>query len=478
MAAAEPKPLSQSAPRVGGRVLVVDDNDELRRGFRRMLRAGGHEVVEAANGREATELVASSRFDAVLSDVRMPDMDGIELLRRLHETDPDLPVLLISGDPDLRSALKAVEYGALEYLTKPINGDQVKASVARAVELRRQRLQAKLALSAHSGARVRAPSEDLVGTLLAGRYRVGARLGSGGMGSVHEAVREDLGNMPVAIKVLHPTLATDLDVLRRFEREAHTVASLDHPNIVRIVDFHMVPDEPALLVMERLHGFSVADALTMGQKFEVEEVAFITLQVLAALEAAHGANVVHRDLKPDNIFLISLPGTPNVVKILDFGVAKLVDGPRNDKLTQTGMVMGTPAYMAPEQARGVTVDARCDLYAVGCLMYEALTGRPPFVAENYNALIYEIQLGTPPKLLDYRPEVDAAFVRLIEKAMARDPEARFQTARSMADAVSDWLAPTAAGSRTLSDTSPLTTAKTLRPPVPVRERRRRKPKAN
>jgi serine/threonine protein kinase/CheY-like chemotaxis protein len=456
----------------------VDDNDELRRGFRRMLRAGGHEVVEAANGCEATELVASSRFDAVLSDVRMPDMDGIELLRRLHETDPDLPVLLISGDPDLRSALKAVEYGALEYLTKPINGDQVKASVARAVELRRQRLQAKLALSAHSGARVRAPTEDLVGTLLAGRYRVGARLGSGGMGSVHEAVREDLGNMPVAIKVLHPTLATDLDVLRRFEREAHTVASLDHPNIVRIVDFHMVPDEPALLVMERLHGFSVADALTMGQKFEVEEVAFITLQVLAALEAAHGANVVHRDLKPDNIFLISLPGTPNVVKILDFGVAKLVDGPRNDKLTQTGMVMGTPAYMAPEQARGVTVDARCDLYAVGCLMYEALTGRPPFAAENYNALIYEIQLGTPPKLLDYRPEVDAAFVRLIEKAMARDPEARFQTARSMADAVSDWLAPSAAGSRTLSDTSPLTTAKTLRPPVPVRERRRRKPKAN
>jgi CheY-like chemotaxis protein len=478
MAAAEPKPISEGGRATGGRVLVVDDNDELRRGFRRILRAAGHEVVEASNGQEATELAVAGRFDAVLSDVRMPDMDGVELLRRLHEGDPDLPVLLISGDPDLSSALKAVEYGALEYLTKPIDRDQVQASVARAIELRRQRFEARLALSAHSGARVRAPNEDLTGALLAGRYRIGARLGSGGMGSVYDAVREDLARMPVAIKVLHPSLATDIDVLRRFQREAHTVASLDHPNIVRIVDFDMRPDEPAFLVMERLHGVSLADALTMGQRFTVEEVALIAVQVLAALEAAHAASVVHRDLKPDNVFLIALPGMPNVVKILDFGVAKLVDAPRSDKLTQTGMVMGTPAYMAPEQARGVTVDARCDLYAVGCLMFEALTGRPPFAAENYNALIYEIQLGSPPKLAELRADVDTAFAELIERAMARDPDERFQTARSMADAVTSWLTPSKLPSRRAPDSSPLTTARTIRPPVAVRERRRRKPKAN
>jgi CheY-like chemotaxis protein len=475
MAAVEPKPLSQSAPLTGGRVLVVDDNHELRRGFRRILRAAGLEVVEASNGLEATERVAEGRFDAVLSDVRMPDMDGVELLRRIHEHDPDLPVLLISGDPDLKSALKAVEYGALEYLTKPVHREQVQASIARAIELRRQRAEARLALSAHSGARVRAPNEDLAGALLAGRYRVGVRLGSGGMGSVYEAVREDLANMPVAIKVLHPSLATDVDVLRRFQREAHTVASLDHPNIVRIIDFHMLPDEPAFLVMERLHGVSVADALTMGQRFTVEEVALIAVQVLAALEAAHGANVVHRDLKPDNIFLTSMPGMADVVKILDFGVAKLMDAPRNDKLTQTGMVMGTPAYMAPEQARGVTVDARCDLYAVGCLMFEALTGRPPFVAENYNALIYEIQLGSPPKLLDLRSDIDAEFAVLIEKAMAREAEARFQTASSMAAAVTSWLAPSSPPARRGSDSS-LAVANTLKVPTPqlVREPRRRK----
>src|SRR5690349_538846 len=150
MAAVESKPLSQSAP-LTGRVLVVDDNHELRRGFRRILRAAGLEVVEASNGLEATERVAEGRFDAVLSDVRMPDMDGVELLRRIHEHDPDLPVLLISGDPDLKSALKAVEYGALEYLTKPVHREQVQASVARAIELRRQRAEARLALSAHSG---------------------------------------------------------------------------------------------------------------------------------------------------------------------------------------------------------------------------------------------------------------------------------------------------------------------------------------
>jgi len=441
VSAAEAKPRALGSSASPKRILIVDDNAELRRGFCRMLRNAGHQLTEAINGAEAAAFAKAQRFDLVVSDVHMPDMSGVELLKLIHESDPDVPVLLISGEPDLDSALKAVEYGATEYLAKPVQLDKFRTSVARALELGEQREQAKLALQAQSGTRPRSlldPEADLEGALLGERYRVGALLGSGGMGSVYEAVRDDAGRAPVALKVLHPSLASDTDALRRFKREAYTVANLDHPNIVRILDFQNPPEEPAFLVMERLHGGTLGDALRQGRRFSVEEVARIAVQVLAALEAAHAAQVVHRDLKPDNVFLATSDGQAEVAKLLDFGVAKLIDNPLDEKLTQTGMVMGTPAYMAPEQARGAAADARSDIYAVGCLVFEALSGQPPFSADNYNALLYEIQASPPPSLQMLRPDVDAILVSLVEKAMSRDMEARFQSAQEMSDGIALW----------------------------------------
>ena len=452
MSAAEAKPKAKGSAAAGPkRVLIVDDNAELRRGFCRMLRNAGHELTEAIDGADAARLARTQRFDLVVSDVHMPDMSGVELLKLVRESDPDVPVLLISGEPDLDSALKAVEYGATEYLAKPVQLEKFRTSVARALELGEQREQAKLALQAQSGTRERSlldPESDLEGALLGARYRVGTLLGCGGMGSVYEAVREDAGRMPVALKVLHPSLASDTDALRRFKREAYTVANLDHPNIVRILDFQNPPDEPAFLVMERLHGGTLGDALRQGRRFSLHEAARIAVQVLGALQAAHAAQVVHRDLKPDNVFLATDAGQVEVAKLLDFGVAKLVDNPLDDKLTQTGMVMGTPAYMAPEQARGAEADARSDIYAVGCLVFEALTGRPPFSADNYNALLYEIQASAPPSLRELRPDVDGAFAAVVERAMARDMEARFQSAQAMSDAIARWAMRTFAPSKT------------------------------
>src|SRR5262245_46479214 len=151
---AEQHPGQKSLP--GGRVLLVDDNDALRRALRRMLVGEGHQVSEASNGREAIQLTKYEEFDLIVSDVRMPDMDGVELLRAIHERDADLPVLLITGDPELETAMKAVEYGALEYLTKPVDMEKLKASMLRAFELRRKRLEAKSALEAQSILRARA----------------------------------------------------------------------------------------------------------------------------------------------------------------------------------------------------------------------------------------------------------------------------------------------------------------------------------
>jgi serine/threonine-protein kinase len=282
--------------------------------------------------------------------------------------------------------------------------------------------------------------EDLTGLLIGGRYRVGALIGVGGMGSVYEATREDLGNMSVAIKVLHPRSATDAD-LARFRREAHTVAAIDHPNIVRIIDFETPPDEPAFLVMERLSGTSLGDTIKNEGPLSPERTVFIAGQLLGALGAAHAVNVVHRDLKPDNVYLTTVAGVADIVKLLDFGIAKSLAPDVDVRLTQTGAVLGTPAYMAPEQARGAAVDQRSDLYAVGSLMYEALTGRPPFRAENYNALLFEIQNADPMDLATLRPDLDLDLVSLVAKATAREPAARFQTAQAMLDALGRWGAP-------------------------------------
>jgi serine/threonine protein kinase len=379
-------------------------------------------------------------------------------------------VLLMSGAPDLTSAMKAIEYGVFEYLTKPVPFEKLCISLKKALETRRQRVKRKDALEQfQSSARElkRLPrvgaDQEWTGALLGGRYRVGALLGSGGMGTVYEAVREDLAQMRVAIKVLQDGLSTDAEHLARFRREAETVAALDHPNIVRILDFQAPPGEPAFIVMERLEGASLGAVLTAEGPFGPGRTAFIATQVLVALAAAHRANVIHRDLKPDNVFLTAMSGVSDLVKLLDFGIAKLLGGPDVQKLTQTGAVMGTPAYMAPEHARGAYVDRRSDIYAVGCVMYEALTGRAPFQAENYNALLFAIQASDPTSLAELRPDLDSDLVAIVECAMAKVPEARFQSAEAMAEALAPWASPNPSTRRAAPNSSAMAFAATMLP---------------
>lgn len=438
-----PAQLSEAAP---GRILLVDDQPELRRLFQRTLTKAGHQVAVAENGRQAIALVAKNSFDVVISDVRMPDMGGVELLQALHAEDPDLPVLLVSGSPDLETAMKAVEYGAFEYLTKPVSFEKLGASTLRALEQRRQRTEAKELLDQYrSGTRQRVARnvgddrESWTGERLGGRYLVGRLLGAGGMGAVYEAIREDLGQMRVAVKILHASLASDALLLTRFRREAETVGQINHPNIVRILDFRAEPDEPAYLVMELLDGVSLRHALGRHIDFSVERIVFIASQILAALAAVHRAQVIHRDIKPENVHLTSMSGLGDIVKLLDFGVAKQLGAIPGNTLTQVGTVLGTPTYMAPEHARGGASDRRGDLYAVGTIMYEALAGAPPFTGDNYNALLFAIQQGKPTPLSALRPDVAPELIAVISRAMATDPDARFQSAEEMAEALGPWL---------------------------------------
>jgi serine/threonine-protein kinase len=319
----------------------------------------------------------------------------------------------------------------------------------RAIEQRRERTQAKEVLDQYrSGTRQRAARvvgadrDTWTGERLGGRYLVGRLLGAGGMGSVYEAMREDLGQMRVAVKILHAPLAADAMLLARFRREAETVGQINHPNIVRILDFHAEPDqpeEPAYLVMEYLDGVSLRQAFARHIDFSAERIVFIASQMLAALAAVHRAQVIHRDIKPENVLLTSMSGLGDIVKLLDFGVAKQLGAIPGSTLTQTGAVMGTPTYMAPEHARGAPIDRRSDLYAVGVILYEALAGAAPFTGDNYNALLFAIQQGTPVPLATLRPDLDPQLIQVISHAMATDPDERFQTAEEMAEALKPWL---------------------------------------
>ena len=270
----------------------------------------------------------------------------------------------------------------------------------------------------------------LSGQVLGGKYRLGGLLGKGGVGSVYDAVQLDLG-WPVEVKVLHPELAAHDEVLRRLELEAKSAAKLGHPNIVQVTEFKNRAGEHAFLVMERLNGRPMGRVIKHEAPLAEQRVVFVARQVLSALSATHAAGIVHRDLKPDNIFLTSISGMPDIVKLLDFGIAKLQDPGTDEGLTVTGFNPGTPAYMSPEQARGDGVDARSDLYSLGVVMYKALCGKAPFFAPNYNAMLNAIQRGSPTPLAELRPDIDPDLAHVVRRAMALEPGQRFRTAAAM-----------------------------------------------
>ena len=255
------------------------------------------------------------------------------------------------------------------------------------------------------------------------------------MGVVYEAMQEDLGRR-VALKVMHPGLAQSPTAIERFRREAVAAAALSHPHIVQVTDLVQDGDGPAFLVMELLSGESLEAAIQRDGPMSVERVLFITTQVLDALGAAHRAGIVHRDLEPANIFLTQLAGVADVVKLLDFGTAKLRETLEFARLTQTGQLVGTPLFMAPEQARGDQVDGRADVYSLGLVMHVALTARTPFPTHDAAALLKAIQDSAPEPITHSRPDLKDDLVALIAQATSKDPASRFQTVEAMRGALS------------------------------------------
>ncbi|HEV8323673.1 MAG TPA: protein kinase, partial [Myxococcota bacterium] len=263
------------------------------------------------------------------------------------------------------------------------------------------------------------------------------------MGTVWLAEHEAIGRK-VAIKVLHPEFAVKDAIVQRFFNEARAANRVQHSSIVDVYDYGRSPEVGAYLVMEYLQGESLAARLERVGHLGPRTTVAILRRVAAALGAAHRRDLVHRDLKPDNLFLVPDADHPGGerVKVLDFGVAKLMEqGERRGVLTGTGTVLGTPRYMSPEQCDGAKdVDSRSDVYSLGVIAYECLCGRAPFVSEGYGELMVDHITRDPPPLHAMRPEVPAALEEIVLVALAKYPGDRYQTMEEMADALADAVA--------------------------------------
>jgi serine/threonine-protein kinase len=278
------------------------------------------------------------------------------------------------------------------------------------------------------------PSSSLCGRVVDGKYRIDALIGRGGMGAVYRAENIRIGKR-VAIKILLKGHAKGSEAERRFVREARIAGSLGHPHICEVIDLGTLENGAPYQVMELLEGRTLAERIKLEGALSFDEVLDYAEQVLSALAAAHARGIVHRDLKPENIFLHER-GEDVVAKLLDFGVSKSLAGDHGLSLTQTGVVVGTPYYLAPEQARGDRdIDHRVDVWAMGVVLYEALTGCLPFKADSYHALLAHILHSRPRLPSEHRPQIPPAIEGIVLRALAFEPADRFASADEMRSAI-------------------------------------------
>jgi eukaryotic-like serine/threonine-protein kinase len=289
------------------------------------------------------------------------------------------------------------------------------------------------------------PSADdpLIGQVISERYKVLAKLGEGGMGRVY-LTEHVLIQKKMALKVLDGEFAQREELAARFLQEARAASSIGQENVIDISDFGRTPDGLVFFAMEYLDGVDLGATLRQSGALPWSRLKPIVLQICKALKAAHAQGIVHRDLKPENIFLLRKEGRPDFVKLLDFGIAKVADATSKDsgpRLTRTGVIFGTPEYMAPEQAEGKSADQRADIYAVGCVIYQGLTGSPPFHADSFMALLTKhlVEPLVPPSVRRPDLHITRDLDRLVIRALEKDRERRFQSVDELMQTINGRL---------------------------------------
>jgi serine/threonine protein kinase len=313
--------------------------------------------------------------------------------------------------------------------------------------------------------------DSQLGTVFGGQFRIEERMGAGGMGAVYRGTQLSV-DRAVAIKIIAPEIEQNAQHVQRFRREAEALAKLQHPNTVHLLDFGVTDEGRLYMVMELLSGTDLEVQLAQNGPIELAPALRIVRQISRSLSEAHALGVIHRDLKPSNVFLCHVEGGDSFVKVMDFGVAGFLrETEDRSVLTLKGTVLGTAAYMSPEQAQGYSVDPRADLYSLGVVLFEMITGRTPFQANSAVSLLIAHVSEDPPRLADLCPEIPecAAVQNLLDELLAKEPERRLSSATDLIERIDALLTD-------LGEMPMVPAGHSLTPAAPMRAQRRRKKK--
>jgi CheY-like chemotaxis protein len=399
------------------RILLAEDYDDLRDMITELLEQQEHVVEPYNNGRDAQQSLKSKDFDLVICDWDLPEVPGVDIIRKYRAEGGKCPVLLISGKKALSDKEAGFEAGADDYLTKPFHPKELTARVKAL--LRRAELLTPKAFE---------PGILESGTLFADRYEIISLLGRGSSGIIYRANHIFL-NRTVALKVLHPQLVSESESVARFKREAQAVSCLSHPNIVAVYDFGITSGGLPYLVMDFADGETLAQRIYDRDHLPLEESLPIFMQACVALAHSHERGVIHRDVKPGNMILVKDKDGNDTLKIVDFGIAKVARGGVAMQVTQNGDILGSPLYMSPEQCMGQELDARTDIYSFGCVMHMTLLGREPFIGENVLDTMYRRTVENVRRFSEVRKDIELpqAIEAIVLKALERERSKRYQS---------------------------------------------------
>jgi CheY-like chemotaxis protein/tRNA A-37 threonylcarbamoyl transferase component Bud32 len=410
------------------RILLAEDYDDLRDMISELLRGQNHIVEACENGLDAQKSIQEKAFDLVILDWELPKLTGIDVLKKYRAIGGTTPVLMLTGKRKLTDKEEGLDAGADDYLTKPFHPQELTARI-RAL-LRRAALVPKSL-----------PSVELEdGSTFAERYQILGMVGKGSSGVIYKARHMYLERL-VALKILHPQLMADEEALERFKREAQALSKLDHPNVIKVHDFGITTQRLPFLVMDYSPGETLGRRVALEDHLKPEFALPIFIQVCNGLAQAHERGIIHRDVKPNNLLLVEgKDGKPHVM-LADFGIAKIPQGGEATQVTQKGDVIGSPAYMSPEQCMGHELDPRTDIYSLGCVMYMALMGRDVFEGGNVLDTMYRRTVEDPESFASARPHIfcPPAVEAVVMKALSRDKTKRYQSMPDLEEALREAL---------------------------------------